>query len=91
MTENKIRLGILDCDELAPELKPEYRCYSDMFATLLNGVSDVLDYRSYQVLEGELPERPEENEAYLITGSKTGVYDNEHWLPGLVDFIRETL
>jgi len=80
-------LGILDCDELAAPLKQEYHNYSHMFETLFSFATGIR-YREYAVVEGELPQSVNECGAYLITGSKTGVYDDVHWLPGLRDFIQ---
>ncbi|MDX1452612.1 MAG: hypothetical protein R3183_08630 [Oleiphilaceae bacterium] len=81
-------LGILDCDELAPELKPDYKHYAHMFTQLLRPHCEPLSIRRYNVLLGEFPEVVAECDAYLVTGSKTGVYDNDPWLAPLHDFIR---
>lgn len=82
-----IRIGILDCDELAPELKPAYLSYSEMFKTLLSGADSDLQFQSYPVVSGCFPVSLDECDAYLLTGSKSGVYDQEAWLPGLAAFI----
>ncbi len=81
-------IGILDCDELAPELKPDYLNYSRMFEELLSPEDASVSFRSYQVLSGELPERPTSCDAYLITGSKAGVYDPLDWLAPLREFLQ---
>ncbi|MEM7803117.1 MAG: hypothetical protein AAF633_28260, partial [Chloroflexota bacterium] len=43
----------------------------------------------YRVTEGEMPAGVSAHEAYLITGSPVGVYDDASWLPMLAAFIRE--
>jgi GMP synthase-like glutamine amidotransferase len=45
------------------------------------------DYVEYAVREGELPDRPDGCEAYLVTGSSAGVYDPLPWIPALKDFL----
>lgn len=80
-------IGILDCDELAPELKSEYLSYTEMFKTLLRRADESLRFKSYSLLQGELPEKIDECDAYLLTGSKTGVYDETPWLAQLAGFI----
>lgn len=82
-----ISLGILDCDELAPELRADYDCYHAMFKSLLQFASSTINFRRYHVLAGELPTSVDACDAYLVTGSKTGVYDNEAWLPALRVFL----
>lgn len=80
-------LGVLDCDELAPELRDEYRNYGRMFKSLLEPVTDHWEVRSYSILEGHWPEKASDCDAWLITGSKTGVYDSDAWLAPLKDFV----
>jgi GMP synthase-like glutamine amidotransferase len=48
-----------------------------------------LSVREYKVLESELPLSPDESDAYLITGSPAGVYDNYPWIEPLSQFIRQ--
>ena len=87
----EVKLGILDCDELADELQSDYGCYSAMFKTLfkprLQNVSDDIQYVRYDVLAGQVPSDIEACDAYLVTGSKTGVYDDAPWLPLLSAFL----
>ena len=80
-------LGILNCDELSEALKPDYESYARMFEELFGRYTQ-LEVKRYEVLEGHYPQCMSECSAYLITGSKTGVYDDEHWLGPLADFIR---
>ncbi len=82
-------LGILDCDELAPELVPDYEHYARMFTYLLQPHLQEVECRRYAILNDEWPDSANECNAYLITGSKTGVYDEEPWLPCLREFIQQ--
>ena len=84
-----ITLGILDCDELAPELQPDYQNYGEMFKALLGFAQPDLSFRVYSVLAGELPNRVDECDGYLLSGSKTGVYDSDNWLEDLADFVKK--
>jgi GMP synthase-like glutamine amidotransferase len=58
-----------------------------MFMNLLG--RDAYDWRTYAVDEGELPARPEERDAYLITGSAAGVYDDAPWIAEAAEFLRQ--
>jgi GMP synthase-like glutamine amidotransferase len=41
------------------------------------------------VEQGEYPQDIDEVDAYLITGSKSSVYEDKPWIAQLVDFVRE--
>ncbi len=75
-----VTLGLLETDTLAAELISDYGSYGRMFARYFDALDGQLRYRYYQVQDGELPQQPGECDAYLITGSKAGVYDALPWL-----------
>jgi GMP synthase-like glutamine amidotransferase len=60
-----------------------------MFATLLGRADPGLEFVAYDVEQGEYPADIDEVDAYLITGSKSSVYDDKAWIPPLMDFVRE--
>ena len=82
-----MRIGILQTG-LAPEaLAPEMGDYPDMFARLLDGHG--FTFRTWKVVEGELPASVTEADGWLITGSRHGVYEDHPWIPPLEAFIRD--
>ncbi len=80
-------LGLLETDTLYDDLIPDYGSYGQMFAAFFDHLDGGLQYRYYQVKEGELPETINECDAYLITGSKAGVYDSDSWISHLQSWI----
>ena len=84
-----MKLGILKTDAVRPEWVPEYGEYPDMFIGLLAAQDPDLEFSVYDVEEGEYPQDIDEVDAYLITGSKSSVYDDKPWIATLVDFVRE--
>lgn len=87
------RLGLLEVDRLDDDLAAEYGSYGQMFARFFDqlvneGAGDRLNYRFYQVQEGELPKRADECAAYLVTGSRAAVYDSTPWIAALQRWIR---
>jgi GMP synthase-like glutamine amidotransferase len=88
MGEPRMKLGILDCDELAAPLKKDFKCYAEMFRRLLDSVDGALELGVYSVLDNEYPAEINECDGYLLTGSKTGVYDSAPWLEALQEFVR---
>lgn len=82
-------LGILKTDEVRPEWVPEFGEYPDMFIALLQQADPSLEFRVYDVEHGQYPADIDEVDAYLITGSKSSVYDDKPWIATLMDFVRE--
>jgi len=52
--------------------------------------NSVVEYRRYDVQNCKLPAELNECDAYLITGSKTGVYDDKPWIATLKLFIQKS-
>jgi GMP synthase-like glutamine amidotransferase len=84
-----VKIGILHADDLAEEIINEYGDYADMFQDLLLSVDETLSFYTYQVTKSEYPSIVDECDAYLLTGSKFSVYDDEAWIRQLIKFITE--
>ncbi|WP_221794920.1 glutamine amidotransferase-related protein [Oceanobacter mangrovi] len=87
-----IRLGILETDVLYDDLRDDYGSYGMMFRRFFDELSTPLakqlEYRHYQVTDLQLPQCIDECDAWLITGSKSGVYDPLPWQQPLADHAR---
>jgi len=83
-----MKLGILRTDAVRPELKLEYGEYPDMFIALLRHSDPNLEYAVYDVELGQYPADIDEVDAYLITGSKSSVYEDKPWIIELMEFVR---
>jgi GMP synthase-like glutamine amidotransferase len=81
-----MKLGILKTGA-PPAGVGQFGTYPDMFRKLLG--EDAYDYREFAVDGGELPPSPGACQAYLITGSSSGVYDGTPWIGELIDFLRQ--
>lgn len=84
-----MKLGILKTDTVRPEWVPEFGEYPDMFVALLGRVDPAMEFVTYDVENEQYPDDIDEVDAYLITGSKSSVYDDKPWIPPLVEFVRE--
>lgn len=83
-----MRLGILTTGKVNPELARRHGQYPEMFARLLGRADPTLEVVPYWVVDGELPADPAACDAWLVTGSRHGVYDPLPWIPRLRDFLR---
>jgi GMP synthase-like glutamine amidotransferase len=77
-------IGILLCGDLPATLEAEFGPYSGMIRRLLGSRSA----RVFDVQNGQLPGSTSTCEAYVITGSSAGVYDDLPWINDLMAFLR---
>lgn len=80
-------LGLLETDTLYEDLIADYGSYGQMFAGFFDSLNGELQYRFYDVQQGELPQQADECDAYLITGSKAAAYDQLPWVLQLQQWI----
>ncbi len=81
-----MRIGILKTGRPPKPAIERFGTYPDMFMKLLG--PDAYAWRTYAPDEGEWPAAPEDNDAYIVTGSACGVYDAEPWIAELMTFLR---
>jgi len=79
-----MRVGLLECDHVSDRYRGIDGDYADMFESLLGH-----DLISYDAVNGKLPERADECDAWLATGSRHSVYDEAEWISRLLDFVRQ--
>lgn len=87
-----MRIGLLETDVLYDDLIEDYGSYGLIFKTFfskLNTHNTELEFTFYQVQQGELPNCFKECDAYVITGSKSGVYENHDWIKLLSNWVVE--
>lgn len=84
-----MKLGILKTDAVRPQWVSEFGEYPEMFTALLGQLDPDLEFVVYDVEQGEYPADINEVDAYLITGSKSSVYDDKPWIGVLMDFVRQ--
>lgn len=85
-----MRIGLLETDVLYDDLIKEYGSYGLMFEKYFSQLDkSELEFVYYQVQKGELPLFLDECDAYIITGSKAGVYENHDWIEPLSKWVRE--
>ena len=80
-----MKVGILEAGAPPPPLDQSFGRYDAMVSDLL-GAS--FSYASYDVPTGRLPQSPQEQDAWIVTGSPAGVYDELPWIERLEDFLR---
>lgn len=82
-------IGILETGHAPDALRATSGSYPDMFRRLL--APHGFDFRSWSVVEGDFPDSVHDAEAWLITGSRHGVYDDLPWIAPLEALIRQAV
>ena len=86
-----MKIGILETGEVHPDLKARYGDYPAMFEALLRTADPGLDFAVVRVVAGEMPASPFQADAWLVTGSRHGVYDGLPWIEPLKAFLRASV
>jgi GMP synthase-like glutamine amidotransferase len=81
----KIRLGVLQTGAPPGALGERFGSYPSMFRHLL-GETD-FDFTDFDVRAGALPPAADACAAYVVTGSPSGVYDDDAWIADLRAFL----
>ncbi|MDZ7829628.1 MAG: GMP synthase [Halofilum sp. (in: g-proteobacteria)] len=84
-----MRIGILQCDSVRPELQPRFGDYPDMFMSLLTTERVQPEFRVYDLTRDRFPASLDECDAWLVTGSKWCVNDGEPWIERAHELVME--
>ena len=84
-----MKIGILQCDSTNENFRDEHGNYPEMFMSLFKSVDPDLDFKNYDVQLEQYPQTLKECDAYLITGSRLSVYDDEPWIRKLEKYVVE--
>lgn len=79
-----MKVAVLETGVPPGDLADRFGTYPEMYRRML-GLTEVA---SYAVAAGELPERPEDHAAYIVSGSPAGVYEPLPWIGELTAFLR---
>jgi len=82
-----MRIGLLQPGHAPDEVRGQLGDYADMFERLLTGHD--FRFERWDVVDGVFPDGPGAADAWLITGSRHGVYEDHPWLPRLEELVRE--
>ncbi len=82
-----MRIGLLQCDDVAPELREAHGNYPEMFAALFHRVDPALEFVVWRCLDGQIPDDIDAVDAWMTTGSKYGVNDGLAWVDDLCGFV----
>ena len=78
-----MKIGILETGEVHPDLKARHGDYPAMFRGCSPPPTRPSTSPTVRVVAGEMPAAPSQADAWLVTGSRHGVYDDLPWIEPL--------
>lgn len=85
-----MHIGILEAGRPPEALAQKHGYYPAMFEAILRPhISADAVFKTYAVIDDAFPASVTEQDAWLITGSAFGVYDDAPWIPRLVAFLQD--
>ena len=83
-----LRLGLLVCDHLPPEFRSISGDYPALFTRLFEGHPHI-ELVFYDLPAGQFPDSPADCDAWMGTGSRASVNDDEEWIERFAGLVRE--
>ena len=91
-----IKIGILRADDIPAELESNFDQYPQMIEDLIHAANQArgseakaLEFKVYAANLEEYPDHIDEVDGYIITGSKSSVYDSDPWIARLKSFVAD--
>ena len=81
-----MKIGILQCGHVPEALALRHGDYDELYPRLLAGHG--FEFRAYPVVDGIFPERVDEADGWLVSGSRHAVYEDHSWVEPLLEFLR---
>lgn len=82
-----MKIGLLQCGHTAPSVIALHGEYASMFERLLEGPER--QFQTWNVCDGDFPEGPAAADAWLMTGSPHGVYEDHAFIAPLERLTRQ--
>lgn len=86
-----MQIGILEAGRPPAELVEQYGSYADMIRLFLNREKADWSFVSYPVIDGLFPNGPTVCDAWVISSSHHGVYENLPWMRRLKLFLQQAV
>jgi len=84
-----MRIGILQTGHAPDEMRAALGDYDGMFARLLDG--QCFHFAAYDVEHMQFPDRADECDGWLVTGSRHGAYEDHPFIAPLEAFLRDAI
>lgn len=80
-------LGILQCGHVPDQVRDDEGPYETLYGNLVTGHG--FTPKTFSVVDGHFPDGPQDADAWLVTGSKHGAYEDHAWIAPLETLLRD--
>lgn len=87
--QGKVKIGILQCDDVPSALIADHPNYPQQIARLFGEQAPDWGYEVYAAHRGQLPKHVDKCDAFITTGSRYGVNDDQAWIVELSKFVNK--
>lgn len=84
-----MKIGVLQAGPVPEEMAPRWGEYDRVFREFLHLAEPETEVTGWRAMDCEFPASPDEADAWIISGSKHGVYEPHEFIAPLKAFIRE--
>lgn len=84
-----MRIGVLQTGRVRADLAARFGEYPAMFGALLAQAGGPFQLKTVAVVDGDALPAPDAADAWIVTGSRHGVYDDLPWIDPLKAFLRD--
>lgn len=85
-----MKIGIIQTGAVRAALAGRYGEYPAMFAALMQPTDPALGFQAHGIVDGAPIPDPQAADAWILTGSRHGVYDPIPWIAPLKAWLRDT-
>lgn len=83
-----MKVAIIQCDSVTPTLRTEFGDYDDMIKHMFESAKADLDFQVFNAQQPEYPEKIDDFDFFITTGSKSGAYEGDNWIKQLIRFVQ---
>lgn len=84
-----MKIGVLRAGPVNPDLVGQFGEYDKVFRDYLGPRYDDLSFEGWAIYEHDFPASPEDADAWIISGSRYGVYEDHDWIEPFKALIRD--
>lgn len=86
---NGFTIGLILCDQLRDQFSGDFPEYETMFKTAFEGKTSAFVWKTFDAVTEEFPTDLDVCDGYLISGSRSSVYEGKKWMLSLEGFINK--
>jgi len=83
-----MKIAILQCDDVLEKLQPRFGNYPDMIRQMFATQPGSFEFDVFDCREQQYPDKLDDYDAFISTGSRHSVYEPLPWIQSLIAFVK---